>query len=66
MVLGEGFPWNQGGGEGGWEMRAGRQGTPGSHRTLQLSVASASLSGRKRRNPGTGALFLTGGLGNFT
>lgn len=61
MVLGKGSLWSQGGGESSWERRAV------SHRTqaLQPSLASASLSGRKRRNPRTGVLVLTGRLGDF-
>lgn len=47
--------------------QAGRQRTCGSYRTqaLQPSLAFTALSGRKRRNPGTRALLLTG-LEDFT
>lgn len=61
MVLGEGSPRSQGG-ERSQERRAGSPRT----QALQLSLASASLSGRKRRNSGTRILVLTGGLGDFT
>lgn len=62
MVLGEGSPRSQGGGERSQERRAGSPRT----QALQLSLASASLSGSKRRNSGTRVLVLTGGLGDFT